>query len=72
MIEFFIAKKQMLERKKQSILSIIGVLIGVTVLIVSLGVSNGLDKNMINSILSLTSHVTVYSSENIENYKEIS
>ncbi|WP_074016701.1 ABC transporter permease [Fusobacterium massiliense] len=72
MIEFFIAKKQMLERKKQSILSIIGVLIGVTVLIVSLGVSNGLDKNMINSILSLTSHVTVYSPENIENYKEIS
>ena len=72
MIEFFIAKKQMLERKKQSILSIIGVLIGVTVLIVSLGVSNGLDKNMINSILSLTSHITVYSPENIENYKEIS
>ena len=61
MIEFFIAKKQMFERKKQSILSIVGVFIGITVLIVSLGVSNGLDKNMINSILSLTSHITVYS-----------
>ena len=35
MIEFFIAKKQMLERKKQSILSIVGVFIGITVLIVS-------------------------------------
>ena len=31
MIEFFIAKKQMLERKKQSILSIVGVFIGITV-----------------------------------------
>ena len=71
MIEFFIAKKQMLERKKQSILSIIGVFIGITVLIVSLGVSNGLDKNMINSILSLTSHINVYSPENIPNYEEL-
>ena len=71
MIEFFIAKKQMLERKKQSILSIVGVFIGITVLIVSLGVSNGLDKNMINSILSLTSHINVYSPENIPNYEEL-
>ena len=71
MIEFFIAKKQMLERKKQSILSILGVFIGITVLIVSLGVSNGLDKNMINSILSLTSHINVYSPENIPNYEEL-
>ena len=71
MIEFFIAKKQMLERKKQSILSIVGVFIGITVLIVSLGVSNGLDKNMINSILSLTSHINVYSPENISNYEEL-
>ena len=71
MIEFFIAKKQMLERKKQSIVSIVGVFIGITVLIVSLGVSNGLDKNMINSILSLTSHINVYSPENIPNYEEL-
>ena len=71
MIEFFIATKQMLERKKQSILSILGVFIGITVLIVSLGVSNGLDKNMINSILSLTSHINVYSPDNISNYEEL-
>lgn len=70
-MNFFIAKKQMLERKKQSILSIVGVFIGITVLIVSLGVSNGLDKNMINSILSLTSHINVYSPENIPNYEEL-
>ncbi|MBQ3437945.1 MAG: ABC transporter permease [Fusobacterium sp.] len=72
MIEFFIAKKQMLERKKQSLISILGVLIGITVLTVSIGISNGLDKNMINSILSLSSHVTVQSADTIENYGELS
>lgn len=71
MIEFFIAKKQILERKKQSIVSILGVLIGITVLTVSIGISNGLDKNMINSILSITSHITVQSGETIENYNEL-
>ncbi|MDO4690624.1 MAG: ABC transporter permease [Fusobacterium sp.] len=71
MIEFFIAKKQILERKKQSLVSIIGVLIGITVLTVSLGISNGLDKNMIDSILSLTSHVTTISYEPISNYEEL-
>lgn len=72
MIEFFIAKKQMLERKKQSLVSILGVLIGITVLTVSIGISNGLDKNMINSIISLSSHVTVQSADGFENYKEFS
>lgn len=71
MIEFFIAKKQILERKKQSLVSILGVLIGITVLTVSIGISNGLDKNMINSILSLTSHVTAISFEPITNYEEL-
>lgn len=72
MIEFFIAKKQILERKKQSLVSILGVLIGITVLTVSIGISNGLDKNMINSILSLTSHITAFESENITNYNDYS
>lgn len=71
MVEFFIAKKHILERKKQSFISMIGILIGVTVLIVSIGVSNGLDKNMINSILSLTSHIKIEAGENISDYKEI-
>ena len=53
MFEFFIAKNIILEKKKQSFIGIIGIMIGVTVLIVSIGISNGLDKNMIGSILSL-------------------
>ena len=51
MVEFFIAVRHILERKFQSIFSILGVAIAVTVFIVSLTVSNGLEKNMITSLL---------------------
>ncbi|MGL6063585.1 MAG: FtsX-like permease family protein [Fusobacteriaceae bacterium] len=71
MIEFFIAKKQMLDRKKQSLISILGIMIGVTVLTVSIGISNGLDKNMIQGVLSINSHILYQPSSPIENYKEL-
>ncbi len=71
MIEFFIAKKQMLDRKKQSLISILGIMIGIVVLTVSIGISNGLDKNMIQSVLSISSHVLYQPSLPIENYKEL-
>lgn len=71
MFEFFIAKKHILEKKKQSFIGIIGIMIGVTVLIVSIGISNGLDKNMIGSILSLSSHISVYDVENKNEYEKI-
>lgn len=71
MIEFFIAKKHMFERKKQSLISILGVMIGITVLVVSIGISNGLDKNMIKSVLSISSHILIQPYEPIENYREI-
>ncbi|MGL4867587.1 MAG: ABC transporter permease, partial [Cetobacterium sp.] len=65
LFEFFIAKKHILEHKKQSFIGIIGIAIGIIVLTVSIGISNGLNKNMIESILSLSSHVTVIGNENI-------
>jgi lipoprotein-releasing system permease protein len=71
MIEFFIAKKHIIERKKQSLISILGMTIGVAVLIVSIGIANGLDKNMIESILSITSHVVVQDTVDMENYRDI-
>ena len=52
MVEFFIAFRHIIERKFQSIFSVLGVAIAVTVFIVSLTVSNGLKKNMINSLLT--------------------
>ena len=60
-VEFFIALRHITERKFQSIFSILGVSIGVTVFIVSLTVSNGLEKNMIDSLLTLTPHITIKS-----------
>lgn len=73
MIEFFIATKHIIERKKQSFIAMLGVFIGVTVLTVSIGISNGLDKNMIQSILSLTSHVVVRNPiKDLTQYEELS
>lgn len=73
MIEFFIAKRHILERKRQSIIAILGVVIGITVLTVSLGISNGLNKNMVGSILSMSSHIDVNNQgEVLTRYKEIS
>lgn len=71
MIEFFVAKKHIVERKKQSLIATLGITIGVAVLIVSIGIANGLDKNMISSILSITSHVVVQQNGDIEDYREI-
>ena len=59
MVEFFIAFRHVVERKFQSIFSILGVAIAVTVFIVSLTVSNGLEKNMINSLLTMSPHILV-------------
>ncbi len=71
MVEFFIAKKHIFERKRQSLISTLGIAIGIIVLIVSIGIANGLDKNMISSILSMTSHVLVENGDKLSNYKEL-
>ncbi|VTX78463.1 Lipoprotein-releasing system transmembrane protein LolE [uncultured Leptotrichia sp.] len=59
MVEFFIAFRHIIERKFQSVFSVLGVAIAVTVFIVSLTVSNGLEKNMINSLLTMSPHILI-------------
>jgi len=73
MVEFFIAIRHVLERKFQSIFSILGVAIAVTVFVVSLTVSNGLEKNMITSLLTLSPHIQIKSTKEnfFENYKDV-
>ena len=73
MVEFFIAFRHIVERKFQSIFSVLGVAIAVTVFIVSLTVSNGLEKNMINSLLTMSPHILVKNKQKafFENYNEI-
>ena len=72
MVEFFIAFRHIIERKFQSIFSVLGVAIAVTVFIVSLTVSNGLEKNMINSLLTMSPHILVKNKKSkfFENYGE--
>ena len=73
MVEFFIAFRHVVERKFQSIFSILGVAIAVTVFIVSLTVSNGLEKNMINSLLTMSPHILIKNRQKLffENYNQI-
>ncbi len=72
MIEYFIAKKHIKERKRQSVLAILGITLGMTVLLVSLAISNGLNQNMIHNILSMTAHIEVSNSEMaISDYNEL-
>lgn len=66
--EFFIAKRHLLERKFQTIMSILAVCISLTVFLVSLAISNGLKDNMVKSLLSLTPHISVL--YDINNEKE--
>ena len=53
MVEFFIAFRHIVERKFQSIFSILGVAIAVTVFIVSMTISNGLNKKDLSRIIDL-------------------
>nr|WP_315045111.1 ABC transporter permease [uncultured Leptotrichia sp.] len=73
MVEFFIAWRHVVERKFQSIFSILGVGIAVTVFVVSLTISNGLNKNMINTLLTLSPHILVKSKKDafFENYNSV-
>lgn len=71
MLEFFIAKKYILERKKQSFSVILGIAIGVIVLIVSIGIDNGLKKERIKTILSTTSHILVSSGQKLLKYNDL-
>ena len=73
MVEFFIAFRHVVERKFQSIFSVLGVAIAVTVFIVSLTVSNGLEKNMINSLLTMSPHILIKNKQKtfFENYSQI-
>ena len=73
MVEFFIEFRHVVERKFPSIFSILGVAIAVTVFIVSLTVSNGLEKNMINSLLTMSPHILIKNRQKsfFENYNQI-
>lgn len=72
MVELFIAYRHIKERKFQTIISIIAVALALIVFVVSLTISNGLKENMLNSLLSLSPHISVtYTPKKEGDYKNI-
>ena len=77
--EFFIAKRYLLKGQKYSfvstisIVSTIGITIGVAALIIALSLVNGFHSDIINKILSSTPHIMVrdVNESNFNGYEEI-
>ncbi len=77
--EFFIAKRYLRSKRKTRFVSVItlisvgGVLIGVTALDFILSMMNGFEKEVRSRIIGTTAHVSVFSTynEGIQNYQEL-
>jgi len=77
--ELFIALRYLLARRKQafisviSLISILGVALGVASLIVVMGVMNGFTEDLKDKILGINAHILVHASgSSMQNYREIS
>jgi lipoprotein-releasing system permease protein len=77
--EFFIAKRYLRSKRKTKFVSVItlisvgGILIGVTALDFILSMMNGFEKEVRSRIIGTTAHVSVFSTyeEGIDNYQEL-
>jgi lipoprotein-releasing system permease protein len=77
-LEFLIAIRYLKSKRKEGFISVIavfsfiGIMIGVATLIIVMSVMNGFRYELIERILGINSHLTVYSKEHkIANYQEI-
>ncbi|MES2676773.1 MAG: lipoprotein-releasing ABC transporter permease subunit [Pseudomonadota bacterium] len=77
-LEFLIALRYLKAKRQEGFISVIaifsfvGIMIGVATLIIVMSVMNGFRYELVNRILGINSHLTVYSREgNIKNYQQI-
>jgi len=77
-LEFLIAYRYLRSKRKEGFISVtaifsfIGITIGVATLIIVMSVMNGFRYELVNRILGINAHLTVYSrAQSIENYDEI-
>lgn len=77
-LEFLIAWRYLKSKRKEGFISVIaifsfiGIMIGVATLIVVMSVMNGFRFELVNRILGINSHLTIYSrAHQINNYEEI-
>lgn len=77
-LEFLIAMRYLRSKRKEGFISVIaifsfiGIMIGVATLIIVMSVMNGFRHDLIERILGINSHITIYSkTHQIKNYQEI-
>lgn len=77
-LEFLIAHRYLRSKRKEGFISVtaifsfVGIMIGVATLIIVMSVMNGFRHELVNRILGINAHLTVYSrAQSIENYDEI-
>lgn len=77
-LEFLIASRYLRSKRKEGFISVIaifsfiGIMIGVATLIIVMSVMNGFRYELVNRILGINSHITVYSQDHqIENYRRL-
>lgn len=77
-LEFLIALRYLKAKRQEGFISVIaifsfvGIMIGVATLIIVMSVMNGFRYELVNRILGINSHLTIYSREgNIKNYQQL-
>ncbi len=77
-LEFLIAMRYLKSKRQEGFISVIavfsfvGIMIGVATLIIVMSVMNGFRYELVNRILGINSHLTIYSRDaSIKNYEEI-
>lgn len=77
-LEFLIALRYLKAKRQEGFISVIaifsfvGIMIGVATLIIVMSVMNGFRYELVNRILGINSHLTVYSRDgNIQNYQQV-
>jgi lipoprotein-releasing system permease protein len=77
-LEFLIALRYLKAKRQEGFISVIaifsffGIMIGVATLIIVMSVMNGFRYELVNRILGINSHITIYSREsNIKNYQQV-
>lgn len=77
-LEFLIASRYLRSKRKEGFISVIaifsfiGIMIGVATLIIVMSVMNGFRYELVNRILGINSHITIYSNDHqIENYRRL-
>lgn len=77
-LEFLIAARYLKSKRKEGFISVIaafsfiGIMIGVATLIIVMSVMNGFRYELVNRILGINAHLTIYShNQEIKNYEEL-